>query len=317
MDYNRVALFVRVVRTGSFTAAAAAAGLPKSSVSRSVSHLEKELGVRLLQRTTRQLALTDAGQSYYDAVQGAVARIEEADLAARELGAEPRGRVRIAAPPDFGEMEIAEGFARFCKKHPGIHVELALGSRFVDLVAEGFDLAIRAGRLEDSSLIVRRIGSADAALFGAPSYLRRRGRPKSLAELVEHDWVLYRGNDGRGVLRLSRDGKEESVEVSGAILADELGFCARAAEAGAGLVMLPIQLAAPAVVAGRLEHILPEYRHIGATVQVVLPSSRQIPLRVALVRDFLVDHLTQKLAESQLRCQKAGSSGSRNVRRAG
>lgn len=139
MDYNRVALFVRVVRAGSFTGAGASIGLPKSSVSRSVSQLETDLGVRLLQRTTRKLSLTEAGQAYFDAVQAAVTGLDDADAAVRELGAEPRGRVRITAPPDSGGMDLAGIIARFSRKHPAIRLELSLTSRVVDSVAEGFD----------------------------------------------------------------------------------------------------------------------------------------------------------------------------------
>src|SRR5437868_11763114 len=126
LDYNRVALFVSVARAGSFTAAGARLGLPKSSVSRSLTQLENELGVRLVQRTTRKLALTDAGQAYFDAVAGAVATVDEADAAVRELGAEPSGRVRLTAPPDMGTMGIADGFVRFARQHPGIRIEVSV-----------------------------------------------------------------------------------------------------------------------------------------------------------------------------------------------
>src|SRR5262245_33635723 len=139
MDYNRVALFVRVVKAGSFTTAAAEAGLPKSSVSRSISHLEDDLGVRLLQRTTRKLSLTDVGQAYFDSVSGSVTAIAEADATARERGSEPRGTIRMTAPPDafFGTA-----IALFKRTYPSIRVEVSLTTRQVDLVGEGFDLAV-------------------------------------------------------------------------------------------------------------------------------------------------------------------------------
>jgi DNA-binding transcriptional LysR family regulator len=306
LDYNRVALFVNVVRAGSFTAAGDHLGLPKSSVSRSLTQLEKELGVRLLQRTTRKLALTDAGQAYYDAVSRAVASVDEADAAVRELGAEPRGRVRISAPPAFGNMDMANAFARFTRQHPGIRVEISISSRAVDLVSEGFDLAIRAGRLEDSTLIARRLGSAEAALFASPGYLRRRGRPKSIAELPAHDWILYRAHDGQAQLRLhDPDGGEHSVQVSAAIVSDDLPFCASAAEAGAGLALLPVHAVLNWLHAGRLEPVLPGWLHRGNSLYVVMPSTRQLPARVALVRDFLVEQLTRRMAESQARCTRA------------
>jgi DNA-binding transcriptional LysR family regulator len=305
LDYNRVALFVSVVRAGSFTAAGERLGLPKSSLSRSLTQLEKELGVRLLQRTTRKLALTDAGQAYYDAVAGPVAAVDEADAAVRELGAAPRGRVRITTPPTFGTMNMATDFARFARQHPGIRIEISVSSRVVDLVAEGFDLAVRAGRLEDSALIARRIGASEKALFAAPAYLRRRGRPRSPADLPAHDWVLYRAHDGRAHLHLhGADGAEVACEVSSGLVADDLLFVLSAAEAGAGLALLPIHAAIESLRAGRLEVVLPGWMETGSGVYVVVPSARQLPARVALVRDFLVEHLTRKMKDSYAHCTK-------------
>ena len=305
MDYNRVAAFVQVVKSGSFTAAGAVVGLPKSSLSRSVASLEHDLGVRLLERTTRKLVLTAAGQAYYESVRAAVAGIDEADAAVRELGATPRGVVRVTAPPDLGK-DLAVELSRFARKHPAIRVDLALTSRSVDIVAEGFDLAIRAGKLEDSALIVRRVGVTDAGLFASSAYLRRRGRPKTFDELAEHDWVLYYAHAGRSVVRLSNaQGQERSVEVSGRLVADDMAFCCAAAEAGAGIALLPITVALEGTIAGRLEHILPEWLLRGATLNVVLPSGRFVPARVALVRDLFVDYLTRKLAESHARCRGA------------
>lgn len=305
MDYNLVALFARVARAGSFTKAAAELGLPKSSASRGVARLERELGVRLLQRTTRKLVLTEAGHAYYDSIRRAVSAIDEADEAARELGSEPRGLVRVTAPTDLGTPDLAVVLAQFTRKYPGIRVEMSFTTRHVDLVAEGFDMAIRAGKLEDSSLIVRRIGSSEAALFAAPSYLRRRGRPKTVEELANHDWVLYRPHAGRSTFHLSGPDGEKDIEVTGPILADEFTFCRAAAEAGAGIVFLPIPLAADAAYAGRLEQVMPDWVLPGGTINLVFPSSRQIPTRVTLLRDVLVEHLTKGLLESQARCAGA------------
>ena len=305
MDYNRVALFVRVVRAGSFTGAGHSVGLPKSSISRSVSQLETELGVRLLQRTTRKLSLTDAGQAYFDAVQSAVSGLDEADAAVRELGAEPRGRVRITAPPDTGAFDLAGLIARCSRKYPAIRLELSLSSRMVDLVAEGFDLAIRAGRLNDSSLVARRVGVTESAIFAAPAYLRRRGRPKTLADLSAHDWVLYRAHDGRATVRLQGPDGERAFEATGTLIADDLGFCLAAAEAGVGLVLMPVPVAVPAVRAGRLEHVMPGWTHGGNALWVVTPSARYLPARVAVVRDYLVDALTRKIAACSAGCAKA------------
>lgn len=302
MDYNRVALFVRVVDAGSFTGAADAVGLPKSSVSRSVSRLESDLGVRLLHRTTRRLALTDAGQVYYDSVRAAVAGIDDADAAAREHGAEPSGSLRLTAPPDLAD-DLGAMLAAFARKYPRIQIELALTSRMVDLVAEGFDIAVRAGRLADSTLIARRIGDSRLVLFAAPSYLRRRGRPRAPADLADHDWVLYRAHAGRAIVRMrAPDGTESSIEVTGALNADALEFCQAAAVAGAGLALLPAEQVVDSVQAGQLEPLLTDWSFGGGALHVVIPSASHVPARVALLRDHLVAGLTRFLDKSLARC---------------
>jgi DNA-binding transcriptional LysR family regulator len=303
MDYNRVAHFVRVARAGSFTAAATEAGLPKSSLSRSIARLEDELGVRLLQRTTRKLALTEAGQAYYEAVAPSVGAIDQADAAAREHDGSPRGLVRLSAPPDLAGLP--ETLVELGRRHPGVRVEVSVTAREVDLVAEGFDLAVRAGRLEDSSLVGRRVGPTELGVVASPRYLRRRGRPQRPAELAQHEWVLYRASGGHATLRLGGPDGEHVVEVTGALVGDDLGFCRSAAEAGAGLALLPIHTVAHAFVARRLEHVLPAWTSGGASLYVLLPSAQKVPARVALVRDLLVERLGARLRETERRCRAA------------
>jgi DNA-binding transcriptional LysR family regulator len=304
MDYNDVPLFVQVVEAGSFTAVAARLGTQKSSVSRAVSRLEEDLGVRLLQRTTRKLALTDAGQTFYTRVRGAVAGVDDAARLVQELGGEPRGIVRLTAPSD--SLGLADVLARFAQRYPKIHVELSLTGRIVDLVAEGFDLAVRAGSLADSSLVARRAGAVDHMLFAAPSYLRARGRPKRFADLAKHDCVLSRARGGRATWTLAGPNGEESVEVSGKVTADDLTFLARAAATGLGVALLPVPIAADAF--DELEVVLPEYRQTGSAVSVLLPSSTFVPARVALLRDFLVEQLAAQLAHARGRCGRGARS---------
>lgn len=302
-DYNRIALFVRVVRTGSFTAAAAEVGLPKSSVSRNVSQLEQDLGVRLLQRTSRKLALTDVGKTYYDTVSGTVDVLDEAYEAAREHSTAPKGVVRIAAPPDSEVVSAA--VVELKKKYPGIRFEVSLSSLHVDLVGGGFDLAVRAGRLEDSSLIARRIGTTSLGLVAAPSYLRARGTPTSLEELASHEWVLYRAMGGRSSIKLNGPEGKRTVEVSGTLVADDIAFCRAAVEAGAGIALLPLLSVAESLANGTLEQVLPEWTNQGSALFVVLPTTRHLPVRVQLVRDFLIEFLTQRLADLEGRCKEA------------
>jgi DNA-binding transcriptional LysR family regulator len=291
IDLNKVAIFVRVVEAQSFTAAGAALGIPKSSVSRSVSQLEETLGARLLQRTTRKLSLTDAGVAYYERASRALAGIEEATSCVNEMQGTPRGTVRITAPVDLGVSMLAPIVTRFARKHRGIRVEISLSSRTVNLVEEGFDLALRAGRLRDSSLIGRRIGSLAAHLFASPGYLKRRGVPQVPAELPAHDCVVFRSQHGKGEWRLSGPGGEEVVEVTGPIAADDLFFVRKVALAGGGIAWLPSVLCARDVERGRLVRVLPRHASGGGWLHLVYPSSRHLPQRVALFRDFLLASL--------------------------
>src|SRR5256712_11627902 len=199
IDLNRVRLFVRVAEAGSFTGAARLSGLPTSSVSRAVAALERELAVRLIQRTTRRLQLTEAGRVYYESVSRALSGVDGAAAAVSELQDAPRGRVRITAPADLGHWLLAPSLARFATRYPEVQIEVSLTQRIVDLVHEGFDLALRVGTLADNRLVARALGLVRAGIFAAPRYLKRRGRPRSVAD---HDCVLFRSVSGRAVWEL-------------------------------------------------------------------------------------------------------------------
>lgn len=292
IDLSNIAVFVQVVESESFTAAAQELGLPKSSVSRSVARLEEELGVRLLQRTTRRLGLTEAGSNFYQSVRAALATVDDAARAAADLGSEPRGTIRLTAPVDLGEM-IAEPLGRFVRKYPQIHLDLVLTARLVDLVREGFDLAIRASRLADSSLVARKVGVFASGLFAAPSYLKRRGHPRALTDLGEHECVLFRARGGEATLTLRGPKGEEQIVVRGSINVDELSFVVSAAAAGIGIGYLPLALAVRPVAEKRLVRVLPDYTWITSDLSLVMPTGRHIPARVALLRDFLADELKQ------------------------
>ena len=296
MDLNHVAVFARVVELESFTGAAKQLGLPKSSVSRTVTRLENELGVRLLQRTTRKLHLTEAGQAYYERARVALTGLEEAASAATNLSAEPRGTVRVTAPADTGIMDLGELVGRFVRKYPLVHVEISLSSRFVDLVAEGFDLALRAGKMADSSLVARKIGNDTLGLFASPAYLRRRGRPKSVPDLANHDCVLFRGTHGKSEWKLTGPRGEERVTVRGPLNADEMSFVQQAVSAGVGVALLPMIGVRLAAARGRLPlpvRLLPEYSVGGNILNVVSPSARFQPASVIAFRDFLIAELTE------------------------
>lgn len=294
MDLNHIAVFVAVAEQESFTGAAATLGLPKSSVSRTITKLEEELGVRLLERTTRKLSLTDAGARYYARSRLALSDLGDATAEVGDLGTEPRGIVRLTAPNDVGVLALSDLLAEFARLYPLIHVELTLTSRVVDLVGEGIDLAIRGGTLPDSTLIARKLFDSELALYGAPGYLERRGSPENLLALARHDCVLFRAKNARITWHLTGPGGVESVEVSGRVGADDLLFVQCAVESGLGIGLVPIALAQKCPSSRSLVRVLSEYSVPGPAAYIVAPPGRYQPARVTLLRDFLVERLIDR-----------------------
>lgn len=291
MNLNEIVVFARVVELGGFTRAAEQLGVPKSSVSRAVARLEERLGVRLLARSTRALRLTEAGLAYHERVTAALGLIEHAEHEVAHLQGAPRGTVRVTAPHDIGIDFLAGLTARFTAQHPDVHVDTVLTSRTVDLIAEGFDLALRAGQLRDSSLIARKLGAMEHRLFAAPAYLAAHGAPAGPADLGHHACLLFRPRQGRARWRLDGPEGRLEVEVTGAIGADDLSFLRAATLAGGGIALLPAFLCEPDVVAGRLVRVLPEHARTGLALYVVHPPAARLPRRVALFRDFLIANL--------------------------
>jgi DNA-binding transcriptional LysR family regulator len=190
------------------------------------------------------------------------------------------------------------------RRYPRIRVELVLTARTVDLVAEGIDIAIRAGRLPDSSLVAQRVGEVPSALVAAPAYLNRARPIRSLSDLKQHECLLLRGAGGRATWRLTGPEGDVSIDVHGRLVADEMAFLLHSCVAGAGVALLPAILTRRALVSGELEVVLPEYRHPAGTVSVVLPSSALVPSRVALLRDHLVERLKQELSDADRQCKR-------------
>lgn len=292
MDLNHVTAFVRVVQDGSFTAAARALGLPKSSVSRSVAQLEQDLGVRLLHRTTRKLHLTDAGTVFHNRVSRALADIDEATSATSDLQRELKGAIKITAPLDLGVWAVASIVARFTRRHPEVSIEVRLGSRVVDLVTEGFDLAVRAGPVRDGSLIARRIGNLELGLFASSRYVARRGLPTTFDELSKRECLVLRTENGvLGWSLTSLAGEEKTIIPHGAIAADDVSFLKKAVLAGGGIALLPRFAVSREQSSGKVVRVLPDWRFTGSPLSVVYPSARYVPQRVTLFRNFLVDQL--------------------------
>jgi DNA-binding transcriptional LysR family regulator len=296
LDLNLVSVFTRVVEEGSFTAAAAALRIPKSSVSRAVSRLEEALGVRLLQRTTRKLGLTQAGERYLAEVRGPMERVAEASSEISEMGREPRGLVRVSIAPPLGDSMLADLFVEFARTHPAIRVDLVVASRRVNLVEEGIDMAVRAGKLDDSSLVARKVAVAELALYAAPSYLARQPAPRRFSELARHDAVVYKSPGGILPWRLSGPRGVEHVEVPGRIVADDLAMVRLLTLGGLGIALLPDAAVLTDLARGALVRVLPAYALRGTALHLVSVPLRHVPTRVKLLRDFLLREIPKRLS---------------------
>lgn len=282
-------VFVRVVEHKSMSGAARRLGVPKSTVSRAIARLEDGLRVRLFQRTTRSLAPTDAGEALFTEVLPHVEALSAATSVLTSESETPRGPLRVTAPNDLGTLLLADIVGRFCQRYPEVQVDMVLTSRTVDLVGEGIDLAVRAGVLRDSTLVAKKIADTEARLFASPTYLARRGTPRSVADLASHDTVLFRAKNGRARWTLECRQEKTSVEVTGNVSGDDFGFLLAATVHGAGIGLLPRFTAETEVRAGRLVRVLPTHVWKSGAIYVVHASSKHVPRKVAVFRDFLAD----------------------------
>jgi len=277
-------VFAEVVDAGSFSAAAQRLGLSKASVSRSVALLERSLGAQLLRRTTRRMSLTDIGEVFLARCQRLVEEVEEAEQSVGELQSEPRGTIRLAAPMSFGHREVAPRLPAFLARHPKLRIHLDLTDRFVDLVREKFDLAIRvSGRLVESSLVQRRLCPLALTVCAAPSYLDRRGTPRAPEELRDHECLSYGPTTTTWSFSRGR-----RIEVSGALTIDNGDALRRVALAGHGIVYLPTFLVADDLRTGRLVAILARDIDAGGGAFAVYPESRHLSPKVRALIDALV-----------------------------
>lgn len=290
VDLNLLAIFAAVARSSSFSGAARELGIPKSSVSRAIAALELAMGLRLVHRTTRHVALSTAGVALHERVTPQLTALLRSLGDLPELEEQPSGKLRITATADFAAKVLAEIVARFVVRHPAVEVELRLTNALVDLVAEGFDLAFRITlrRLRDSSLTTRRVGAVAMQVFAAPSYLARRGTPRSPSDLASHEWVVL----GRsGAIEL-KDADEPAVIVPrGRVVCDDMSFVHAATREGAGLGVLPTFLAEADVAAGALVRVLPRWTTRTGDLWIVSPASRHAPRKVTAFRDFVIESL--------------------------
>ncbi len=295
-DLNEMVAFARVVARGSFAAAAPEFGVPPSTLSRRVASLERRLGVRLLERTTRSLRLTEAGGLYAEHCARIARQAEEADQALADALRAPRGLLRISTPPELAATLAAPTVAECLRRHPELRVELSADDRMVDLVRERYDLAFRmAERLPDASLVVRRVGRTSHVLCATPGYVERHGMPGTPEALPAHRTLAF-GRDRRTVRwrLVPARGRERRVALEPQVVStSDAGLLALCLE-GAGIAVLPASLARAELAAGRLVRLLERYDVEPRDVFAVMPSARQLPPKVRAYLDvvdrFIKEH---------------------------
>ncbi len=290
-DFEGLAIFAKVVETRSFAGAAAELKLSKATVSKAVSRIEARLGARLINRTSRRLALTDSGRRLADRAAQILAEGEAIEDAALSQATMPRGTVRLAAPMSFGLMHIAPRLPEFLAAFPEVSIDLHLSDAMVDLVGEGFDAAIRIAVLPDSSLVARRLCDMPRYLLGSPAHLKKHGRPKHPLHLAQHRCIGYSHTATTEVWRFSKDGRSASVRPSGPLRVNNGDAMMPALIGGTGLGILPEFIVRDALAAGLLERLLPDWSLAAGAVYWVTPPGGPRPKRVEVLANFLAERL--------------------------
>lgn len=287
VDLGDIAAFVAVVETGSLSRAADRLNTSKSMVSRRITRLEAELGARLLTRSATGALPTEAGRTYFGHVGEAMAGLEAARDAVTGVVAEVAGLIRLAAPQSFGVRYLGPVLAEFLAEHPRIELDVHFDDRRVDLVGEGFDIAVRIGDLPDSSLVARRLTTVRRAVIASPAYLARRGEPAHPRELGGHDLIHYANIPAYDQWRFKIDGREESIHGMARLRANSGELQLAAVEAGLGIAVLPTFIAGDAIAHGRVKVILGEWTQPERGLHAVMPPGRGATARVRALVDFL------------------------------
>lgn len=285
LDCDR--MFVAVMETGSFAAAARRLGTSAGQASKMVARLETDLGVRLLNRTTRALAATEAGQAYHDRIRVVLDELAEIDAAIRSEAQSPRGRIRMTAPLSFGTLQLAPALTDFARRYPDIALDVQFSDRVVSLVDEGFDLALRVGQPVDSSLIARRLCDIRLRIVAAPAYLAAAGAPEVPQDLARHACILDTNLRDPRLWPFRQNGTEIQVAVEGRLRFSNAEACLSAAETGLGITLLPDFVAARSLAAGRVQAVLGAFEAAPYGVFAMYPPGRHLAVKVRVLVDFL------------------------------
>jgi DNA-binding transcriptional LysR family regulator len=287
--------FVRVVEHGGFTEAARKMGMSKSAVSKHVSALESRLAVRLLNRTTRRVSPTEVGLAYFDRARAVLAEAGEADSMVTAMQATPSGSLRISAPVNFGISQVSPAVAEFLSAWPEVEIDMVLDDRFVELVAEGFDLAIRIGTLADSSLKARKLAEARSVVAASPKYLAEAGVPETIGDLTRHRLLHYSQLTSGSHWRLrAASGEERQIRVGGRLTVNNGQALMKAAEAGLGISMIPSFMLGDALATGRLVEVLADRPPDLLGIYAVYPQGRFPQPKLRAFVDFLVAYFKGK-----------------------
>jgi len=284
-------IFVRIVQQGSFSAVADEMGLSQSSVSKKVSALEDYIGSRLINRSSRQIVLTEVGTNYYEQCLGILERVDKAETQAKEFTSDPAGLLKVTLPTTFGRLHVVPYLSDFMNQYPKIKVDLKLLDHKVDLVTEGIDLALRIGELQDSSLVATTLGHSRRIVVASQAYLKRNGTPKHPSELVGHNCLVYSLLSSVNSWQLREQGKDIVVQVQGDFQANNGDVLQEMALQDKGIAFLPSWLIKQDVQAGRLIEILSEFSPAPMPIYALYPKDRYMPLKVRFFIDFLKKRL--------------------------
>ncbi|MDK9739454.1 LysR family transcriptional regulator [Vibrio sp. D404a] len=284
-------VFLRVIQTGSFSAAAREQNSSQATISKKVAALEDKLGVKLITRTSRELSLTQAGQEYCEHCLSIVQEIDEVEASVRSQVSSPKGTLRIAAAAPLARILLAPLIAKFLDEYPDIKVDMVIDERHIDLVAEGIDIAIRARKLEDSSLIARPLFNNPLLLVAAPCYLKKHGTPIQPNDLKSHQCIVYTFNRSLNNWHFVDNGQEVSVPVRGSFRSNSGETNLEMALAGLGITQLPIWMMDEYLQSGELVRVLEEFPSDAVPINAIYPQSRHVPLKVRCFVNFIQEQL--------------------------
>lgn len=293
-DLQNMAIFNEIVETGSFSKAAKSLDIAKSSVSKRINALEKSLNVILVQRSTRQLKITDEGWALYKHSKQIMQNLAQARDIASNLSEAPQGTLRISAPPLFGRIEVAPLLPKFQRLYPNVSIEFHLTEKYSEIIGEGFDISLRMGKLPDSTLTMLPLTTFDVACCASPQYLKTHGTPENLSELESHDCIVWRSDDNpkADLWELQRNKLVENVRVRSKIITNDHSSIKRILLNNGGISALPIYIIKDELKSGELTKILSSYKQPSFPINILYPQRKNIPAKTSAFISFLKDHIS-------------------------